>query len=51
MSYLRCKVATTISPLLNFVSFNMRSPMAYFDPQHTNMTCMFVSLFNDEMRE
>ena len=35
----------------NFVTFNMRSPLAYFDPHHSNMSWMFVSLFNDEMKE
>ena len=35
----------------NFVTFNMRSPLAYFDPHHTNLTCMFVSLFTDDMKE
>ena len=35
----------------NVVTFNMRSPLAYLDPHHTNMTCMFVSLFTDEMKE
>ena len=35
----------------NFVTFNMRSPIAYMDPHHTNLTCIFVSLFTDEMKE
>ena len=35
----------------NCVTFNMRSPLAYLDPHHSNMTCMFVSLFTDEMKE